>query len=112
MKKFVDALIKSALLFMATAVLFELFLHKEWLTMAIIVAVSWAVGEIAQLWYRRYTITKVAFIQTVLVFAVFVVVAFTTGVLKNFTMWWRYTEVATATFVVATLASPMWQKRK
>lgn len=113
MKKFVDAVIKSALLFMATAVRYALFKKEEWLTMSIIVAISWATGEVAPLWYNKCGAEKSSLLKTILAIIVFVVVAFTAGVvLKNYEMWWKYSTTATATFVAATFLVPMWQDQK
>lgn len=109
-KKIIGAVLKSTLLFMATAVLLNLFLNREWQIIAIAVAISWAIGEIASLYYNKYSNAKSAIMKIATSIVIFIVVAFTTGILKNSNMWWRYATTATVTFIFAVLASPIWQK--
>lgn len=111
-KKIIDTLLKSTLLFMATAVLLDLFLNQEWKAIAVAVAISWAVGEIASLCYSKYSDAKASLMKIATSVVIFIIMAFSIGVVMNSNTWKLYSVIVTATFAVAAYVSPMWQKRK
>ena len=106
-----SALFVGVLLFMVECVMYKLFLDRSnWLAHSAIWSTAWAVGHFVgkTMTNLEERLWKIVLFELLIVFLVFILLAFIFGVICNMASWLDLVSTITVSFGVSTIINNKW----